>query len=371
MINKKYLLIGLMIVIVSSIGCVESDINSAVNALPQVQQYLKEHPDAKITTIFVSKEEVEKMSQDINNQCDKTITPIDMYKVTMTDKGLKIISWFDATNKNLICSSTESINKDIPGTVQTTPTIIPKVTEIVATPTTIEPTANTPVSKSGNKILIEHYEKNVDKLTKYVLSDGPEYQYPNPGMTFLVINLKITDQGYPSVKINSYQWNLKISTKDNPNSYTEANKVYYGEKDGIECKETILENGGWALCKIPFEVPKNYGEYKVFWNDYSNKNIEWKYNPVTEVQNTNEQKYTSDPTPTPTYTSNPAPTLTYTSNPTPTTAVSSCDGSYPDVCIPSPPPDLNCNDISFKNFKVLQPDPHGFDRDKDGIGCET
>lgn len=48
-----------------------------------------------------------------------------------------------------------------------------------------------------------------------------------------------------------------------------------------------------------------------------------------------------------------------------------CDSSYPDVCIPSPPPDLDCTDISDKKFTVLSPDPHGFDRDGDGIGCES
>jgi micrococcal nuclease len=31
---------------------------------------------------------------------------------------------------------------------------------------------------------------------------------------------------------------------------------------------------------------------------------------------------------------------------------------------------LNCGDISFHNFKVIGSDPHGFDGDKDGIGCE-
>jgi endonuclease YncB( thermonuclease family) len=48
-----------------------------------------------------------------------------------------------------------------------------------------------------------------------------------------------------------------------------------------------------------------------------------------------------------------------------------CDGSYPDVCIPPPPPDLDCPDISHRNFRVLPPDPHRFDGDNDGIGCET
>lgn len=48
-----------------------------------------------------------------------------------------------------------------------------------------------------------------------------------------------------------------------------------------------------------------------------------------------------------------------------------CDLSYPDVCIPPYPQDLDCGEISYRNFKVIPPDQHGFDRDKDGIGCES
>jgi micrococcal nuclease len=48
------------------------------------------------------------------------------------------------------------------------------------------------------------------------------------------------------------------------------------------------------------------------------------------------------------------------------------------VCIPPPPPDLDCGDISAGRFTVLPPDPHNFDGPKDGsdpnepdgIGCE-
>jgi hypothetical protein len=50
---------------------------------------------------------------------------------------------------------------------------------------------------------------------------------------------------------------------------------------------------------------------------------------------------------------------------------SNCDPSYPDFCIASPPPDLNCADISQKRFTVSGSDPHGFDRDNDGVGCES
>lgn len=103
------------------------------------------------------------------------------------------------------------------------------------------------------------------------------------------------------------------------------------------------------------------------------------------------------PTKTPTLTRTPRPTLsdaqktalarptfTKTSPPVPTAVPlptqppadnggggSNCDPAYPGVCIPPPPPDLDCGDVNFKNFQVLPPDPHHFDRDHDGIGCES
>jgi micrococcal nuclease len=48
-----------------------------------------------------------------------------------------------------------------------------------------------------------------------------------------------------------------------------------------------------------------------------------------------------------------------------------CDDSYPDVCIAPYPPDLDCADVPYTNFVVRGPDPHGFDGDSDGEGCET
>lgn len=47
-----------------------------------------------------------------------------------------------------------------------------------------------------------------------------------------------------------------------------------------------------------------------------------------------------------------------------------CDPSYPDVCIAPYPPDLDCRDVVVRRFQVLPPDPHNFDGDHDGIGCE-
>jgi Excalibur calcium-binding domain len=60
-----------------------------------------------------------------------------------------------------------------------------------------------------------------------------------------------------------------------------------------------------------------------------------------------------------------------------------CDPAYTGVCIAPPPPDLDCGEISARNFRVYRSsdsdrpagitsfDPHRFDGDNDGIGCES
>jgi hypothetical protein len=95
------------------------------------------------------------------------------------------------------------------------------------------------------------------------------------------------------------------------------------------------------------------------------------------------QRATETPGPSPTATSTPVcPTCRYvaliraeilptaTPTATPTETPEFCAAEYPTVCIPPPPPDLDCSDIEFQNFTVLPPDRHGFDTDRDGIGCE-
>ena len=48
-----------------------------------------------------------------------------------------------------------------------------------------------------------------------------------------------------------------------------------------------------------------------------------------------------------------------------------CDPSYPTLCIPIGSPDLDCGDITERRFPVLPPDPHRFDGNDDGVGCES
>ncbi|MBD2097730.1 thermonuclease family protein [Trichocoleus sp. FACHB-591] len=66
-----------------------------------------------------------------------------------------------------------------------------------------------------------------------------------------------------------------------------------------------------------------------------------------------------------------APAINWPTTPQPATQTSNCSPAYPGVCIPPGPPDLDCKDISERQFTVVAPDPHRFDGDKDGVGCES
>lgn len=83
----------------------------------------------------------------------------------------------------------------------------------------------------------------------------------------------------------------------------------------------------------------------------------------------------TQPTLAPTWTSMPYPTIfIITVQPVQTgLPATGCNPYYPDVCIHDNPR-LNCTVLKAKGiskFRVLPPDPLGYDRDGDGIGCEN
>jgi hypothetical protein len=58
-----------------------------------------------------------------------------------------------------------------------------------------------------------------------------------------------------------------------------------------------------------------------------------------------------------------------TPEPTPDSGGGDCEPGY-DPCVPSYPPDVNCPDVDGP-IAVTGSDPHGLDRDGDGVGCEN
>lgn len=56
--------------------------------------------------------------------------------------------------------------------------------------------------------------------------------------------------------------------------------------------------------------------------------------------------------------------------PAPTPVAISCDANYAGGCVPAVADDLDCADIGFA-VEVIGEDPHGFDADGDGSGCES
>ncbi len=67
----------------------------------------------------------------------------------------------------------------------------------------------------------------------------------------------------------------------------------------------------------------------------------------------------------------PVPQPAPTPIPPPPPQPDGCDPSYPTLCIPPGAPDIDCGEIGDRRFPVLPPDPHGFDGDFDGVGCES
>lgn len=98
-----------------------------------------------------------------------------------------------------------------------------------------------------------------------------------------------------------------------------------------------------------------------------------------------QRSWTPTPTPTETISFTPMNEMTISIIPTapipaaapaivnslPAAVTAACHPNYPDVCIPTDKPDINCSDISFKNFRWINSDPYKLDRNNDGICCEN
>lgn len=57
--------------------------------------------------------------------------------------------------------------------------------------------------------------------------------------------------------------------------------------------------------------------------------------------------------------------------PAPRPLAGDCDPNYQGACVPRVPYDLDCPDIPATDFRSVGSDPHGLDREGDGLACES
>lgn len=129
---------------------------------------------------------------------------------------------------------------------------------------------------------------------------------------------------------------------------------------GLVVEETPVRVSGWLM--LDTRHADNVGQVR---------GTRWEIHPVMRIEALRGGEWVdldaAVPIPLPPETETPSnePSVA------PTESGDQCDPSYPTVCIPSPPPDLNCTDIPYRRFRVVGDDPHNFDSDGDGVGCES
>lgn len=91
-------------------GCTDNqDVSSIFSALPEVQQFLDDNPTASVNIVYWSLDEVDKISSELEEQFGKSVTPVAMYKATVTDGDVEVIAWIDAKTRVVLFTSTSYI----------------------------------------------------------------------------------------------------------------------------------------------------------------------------------------------------------------------------------------------------------------------
>lgn len=109
MASKKVILAILMATVIAS-GCTDSnaDVTAAAEALPQVQEFLDENPDAEITAVRWNSDYLQDNQDQIPEKCRPAIEmEKDHYKVDIQDEEEQINVWLGAEQKEVMCIKRE------------------------------------------------------------------------------------------------------------------------------------------------------------------------------------------------------------------------------------------------------------------------
>lgn len=161
---------------------------------------------------------------------------------------------------------------------------VPK--EPINNPAPIYTIAPTMTSAPVKNTLVQY---NVETVNRFVYIDYGhdnkiDYTYPKAGNKFVVVTLKITNNGTKTIKTNWLDWDMSVSTEDNPNTFIKVDTVIgavNSQHSGINYPDAELETGGFIIGQIPFEVPANFNDYKIKYKGHNKDvNIEWQKDPT-------------------------------------------------------------------------------------------
>jgi eight-cysteine-cluster-containing protein len=112
--GKFFLPLLLSVLVVASSGCI-SDPTAFAKAIPMVNDFLKEHPNAELSIVHYSTSEAEDILEQVKEDCGKlTVEAKEYYFVNLTDPstGLVVRAWIDWENRIVECVYKEGIIVD-------------------------------------------------------------------------------------------------------------------------------------------------------------------------------------------------------------------------------------------------------------------
>lgn len=105
--------IMILMIVISGIlisGCADTqDVSSIFSALPEVQQFLDANPNASMNVVYWSLSEIETILPELEKLFGKSVTPVAMYKATVTDGDVEVIAWIDAKARVVLFTSTSYV----------------------------------------------------------------------------------------------------------------------------------------------------------------------------------------------------------------------------------------------------------------------
>lgn len=266
--NQNCFLIVILILIVIVSGCIDNrDISSAVKSMPEVQQFMKEHPDAKISVTYWSKEEVIQASQEISDDCGKNIIPSAMYKAIISESNERIISWINAENKMVICTTTQGNDNSKITTSSTSPPVSSERNED-PNPTIPAYSVSTPTTRQTTDTEISPPPTITDSESTLTPEKTP-FEFSTPSIIVATPTVSITSVQTPistvSPSISGTTLSLKPGWNLISSSITEGVDLSTIEKSCTILQYKKQKLWEWNAQAQSWTNPDYLGPFKGYW----------------------------------------------------------------------------------------------------------